>query len=261
MSLHNIWSMKETIRMVSLLWLQFLLFVFPSQEMFILLVSWTTIQLVLGNIRRIPKCSKLCYFLRITLYFLPYGLPLICCNKLYIISALPKREDLMLSLFIVFVLFFVWIFCNRKALRIMVAREIIAISPYIEIHVLLLHIYNKIGAALFEELFFRGFILSINVPCYISLPTSVVLFWLSHWGLPWGSEFSNRAFTEQILIGLFSGGLFLYFRSVIPCIILHFFINATSSADLVLKIDRWHIRPDRYNDFFVDKICDDDIVL
>lgn len=260
MSQGKVRSKRESILLASLLWLQLLFGVFWRQEIFVLLVSWTLIQLIVGNAKRIPIKPKSLHFLRMTLYFLPYGIPILFCN-INAMGPVSQTNKTIISMGIAVVIFFVWLFLNRKALKVMNSKEVIAFSPCAEKHVLLLHIYNKIGAAIFEEFFFRWFILSINIPWYVSWPTSTFLFWLSHWGTPWGKDFSANASKDQITIGFLSGGLFEYSHSIMPSIFLHLLINLTACLNVAMKIDRWYVRPEKYEAITLQDTNCEDITL
>lgn len=247
----NIWQKRETARWSTLLGLLSIFFLFPSQKFAILLYAWTIIQMVNGHIKSLKRDNAFLYFVRMTLYFLPYGL-------VYFVifwgsPVIQKSNSVLLSCILSIGMFSFWVNFNRDSLRIKFSKEIIASSLYIPKHVIFFHIYNKIGSAICEELFFRGVILSSGIPMYLAVFLSVFLFWFSHWGTPWGSQFEKRESIEQVLLGIVCAIFFLSSKSVLPGIMLHLLINLTVSLDLILRYDRWFLRKEKYDKILKDE--------
>lgn len=256
MNSRHCWNLRENLRWITVLLLIILCYIFPNGLMGMLLLTWVSIQILLGNIKRISRRRKSLYFVRMTLYFLPYAVPFFMNEKAY---STESSCRLALSFGLAIGIYALWFFSNYSSIKIMVSKEMIADSNYMDKHIILFLFYSQIGAAVCEELFFRGFILSIDAPMFLLLPASVYLFWLSHWGLEWGDRFSLRNSIEQISIGLFNGLLFCLSGSVLPCVLVHLLINITSNLDLVLKYDRWFFHKDKYdkilpNDSFIDEL-------
>lgn len=258
MNSRHCWNFRENLRWVTILLLIILCYTFPNGLMGMLLLSWVAIQIILGNIRRISRRLKSLYFVRMTLYYLPYAVPFIMNDKAY---SAESSCSLALSFGLAIGIYALWFLSNYSSIRIMVSKEMIANSNYMDKHIILFLFYSQIGAAICEELFYRGFILSINAPVIILLPVSVYLFWFSHWGLEWGDSFSIRNSIEQIVIGFANGLLFLLSASVFPCILSHLLINITANLDLILKIDRWHIRKEKYDEICLDVSISDELEL
>ena len=120
-------------------------------------------------------------------------------------------------------------------------------TKFIKKSYIYLRLYTIIGAAICEEVFFRGVILSLMAPIYILFPLSTALFILAHWTLPWGGLYKKRDLITEFFISIINGGIYFYSHTIIPGIILHLLINCTTNVDLFLQYDRWHLRKKHYD--------------
>lgn len=245
------WTKRENLRLLSFAALSALSLLIRSWEMERICLYWIIILFIEGNIKRITPLNKVFYFIRITLYFGIYGIPVFIC---YIKGkentiAIQNTISIVIGVVIAFSVFLIWGIINRRALKLLLSRESVANTQYVDKHVIIFQIYNLIGAAFFEELFFRKYLLSTDISPIIMLPCSIILFFLSHYCLPWGDSFGKKDMSTQIGIGTCNGILYLITHSLIPCILLHLCINSAQIAFLALQFDRWHIRRQQYDKY------------
>ena len=214
----DFWRLRENVRYLSILTLVVLCALNPNTMTFAFLIFWILMIMILGNVRRLSSNNKVAYFFRMTLYFLPYTLPF----ALFVRNDALFNINSILFLYCSFaiMLFLIWLRINWKFIKLSLSDEIIVGISKESKYTLYLRMYTTVGAAICEELFFRGFILSIDAPIYFTLPVSVFFFMLSHYMLPWGEvSFTRRDHLYQITFGLVSGVLFLLSGSIIPSIL------------------------------------------
>ena len=245
------WTKRENLRFLSFASLIALSLLIRSWEMVRICLYWIIILFVEGNIKRITPRSKMLYFIRITLYFGIYGIPVFIYSirEEENIIVIQDKKSIMLGVVIAFSVFLIWSFMNMRALRLLLSKESVANTKYVDRHVIIFQIYNLIGAAFFEELFFRKYLLSTDISPIIMLPCSTILFFLSHYSLPWGDSFGKKDMITQIGIGMCNGAIFLITKSAIPCILSHLCVNSVQIALLSLQFDRWHIRRQQYDKY------------
>lgn len=242
-------SSRDNVRLLSVLYLNVLFLFFPSFQVLLIGTSWVFLQICMGNVKRIPKTPLILYTIRMTLYFLPYIVPsIIVCAVTEKPRAIEEidRSVLLIGFAVVLVVYFFWLWGNLKKIRILVSKEYAIGTKYIKKSSIILMLYTTIGSAICEELFFRKYLLSVDLPIYIMLPTSICLFVLAHWTLPWGGVYNKNDFISEALIGIVNGVLFLVTRTVSLGISLHLLINLTTNANLFVLYDRWHLRPKYY---------------
>lgn len=240
---NNFISSKESVKLLSILILALLFLIVPSAENVNSVIWWCLVLLLLGNIRKLNNRNKISYFCRMSLYFLPYSFPIIMEGK--ILLNLGNRTYIAIGL--AFLCFFVWLFVNYRSIQLMLSKHVI-IEAYKESgYQIFLRIYNFIGAAISEELYFRQYILSLKNPLFINCLISIIYFILAHWLLPWSRKYSKRDFLNQGLIGTVNVFLFIWSKSVIPCIILHLLVNSPNIIRLIKIYDRYYLRPTRYD--------------
>ena len=138
-------------------------------------------------------------------------------------------------------------------LKLLISKEIAANSEKETKYRIFLRVYNLAGAAVCEELFFRGFILTIDAPIIILIFTSTILFMINHYILPWGSRFSKSDLITQLLIGFASTILFIYSGSILPCIFLHLLMNTPEIIKNLRCFQRHYIRKEYYDKLIKEK--------
>jgi len=142
-------------------------------------------------------------------------------------------------------LFLIWFLINYKTLKISLSDDAIIYSRKETKYVYCLRIYNSVGAAICEELFFRGFILSLEAPMILLIGFSSLFFMLSHYILPWSDSygvFTKMDYFYQFIFGLASSVLMILSGSLWPSILLHLLLNTPSIIRVIRSYDRYYIR-------------------
>lgn len=136
---------------------------------------------------------------------------------------------------------------NSKSIKLSLADELISNAPIESKYTLFLRLYNAVGAAICEEYFFRGFILSIDAPNILLIFVSTFYFMLSHYILPWGKSFTKKDHLNQLLFGLTSSIVFILSGSILPSVLLHLLINAISGTRIIRIYERHYIRKEYFD--------------
>lgn len=259
-------SSRDNVRLLSIIYLSVLHFFFPTFQVFLLGTSWAFIQICMGNVKRVPKTPLALYSIRMTLYFLPYIVPSVIMRAVAEKPCVVEETNgyvFTIGFAVVLVTYFIWLGCNLKRIRILMSKDYAIGAKYIEKSSIILMLYTMIGAALCEEMFFRKYLLSVDAPMYVILPTSVCLFVLAHWTLPWGGVYRKSDLINEVLIGIVNGVLFLVTKTAIWGMILHLLINLTTNANLFLLYDRWHLRKGYYDQVEIasEQIISDELEL
>jgi len=255
--MNNTLSTRENVRCLSILLLAILGLLNPGKLQFLLLLSWISINLIVGNVRHLPYNNKLTYFVRMTLYFLPFALLPIIFGEI----SLKLNVSILLFSTVAIVVFCVWFLINYKSIRLMLSSAVIANTQKESRYVIALRIYNAIGSTISEELFFRAFILSIPLPLWITIPISTIYFMLSHYIVPWGDRFSRSDIVNQLIFGLISSVLFVLSGSIIPSIVLHLLLNYPTLDRMVRVYVRHYIRTAWYDKLLSKKDRFDELSL
>lgn len=209
-----------------------------------LTVFWCTIIILIGNVRRITNNIPICYFFRMTGYFFPYLLPLLF--RAYTLQNCTSLVRVILGCCFSISIFFIWLLIYRSNLRIMLSDQLAAASTREPKWVILFRIYNVLGAAVCEEIFFRGYILGLAVPILLKVGISALFFPLAHVVLPWGEMFQKKDIINQFVIGSFSVAVYFIGLDIIPCILLHLLINMITVIRYLKVYDRHYLRKNRY---------------
>lgn len=249
MTEHRVLSNRENARLAILLFLTSLYFIYPTRQILLISALWAFIQICIGNAKRIPKKPFGLYIIRMSMYFLPYVVPNLVMGKIgeNAVNAIANKGIILWCIGAALVTYIIWLSCNFKSIRILTSREYITGLKYIDKRNIALRLYTLIGAAICEETFFRGCILSVCAPIYLLYPLSISLFILAHWALPWGGMYSKKDLITELFVGVVNGGLYWLSHSILPGIILHLLINCTTNMDLLLQYDRWYLRKGYYD--------------
>lgn len=210
---------SEIYNWFSVLYLLFMEKNFPESYINILWI-WIVLILVAGNAKRVYIKEYefvLCYFRRL-LYICPYLFAIIYIKQsIYFIDKIwwliigavmgismqiPKLRDWIL----------VW---DYDILKLNQKTDFDYLSAVIMLFCV------PIG----EEIFYRAFVLEQTDNVILGTLTSLILFVLNHFGTKWNSKFSMYDLIVQIVFSVLSCCLFIISKSVIPCIIAHFFYN------------------------------------
>ena len=237
------WPLRENVRYLSVLMLCVLCLVFDSRQLLFLLASWISLIVIFGNVRHLPHSSGLLYALRMTLYFLPYALPAV----IFLTSGFTFNARAAIGCAASLLLYGVWVKVNYRALRVLLSKDAAASAPKEPKLRIILMIYNSAGASVCEELFFRAFIFSIDIPVFALVPVSAALFVASHYMLPWGGRFTRSDHLNQLLTGLACSLIFIYSGSVIPCVLLHTLMNTPTILMYARRFDRHYLRKEYYD--------------
>lgn len=236
----NVFTAKENVRILSIIVLICISF-YESDFQYISLI-WGILLLIQGNVKRISRNRWYLYWLRMTLYFLPYSFPCLIFCKTWSSDV----YGLVWGGFAALLTFHIWYLISRKKIKVMLSNQMILDCYKDSFFVLSMKIYNLIGAAICEELFFRFYILTRDSPLMILFLISVVYFILCHYLLPWSEDFSFYDYINQLVIGTANAVIFIIFDSVLPCIFLHLLVNSISIQKYIKIIDRYYLRPRKY---------------
>jgi len=241
--MYDVLNIRDNIRLLSVVTILVLYFWFEDIQIAIFLLSWIVIMLVMGNVRRLPPGKYFLDFTRMTLYFLPLAIPAF----IFLEVNLAISVKVIPYILIAFLFFFIWFLFNYKKIKFSLSNQIIALSPKTSKFTLGMNIYNLIGAAFSEEIFFRLFLLSLPLPNIILFFLSCSYFILFHYTLPWGNSFKKEDFVNQFVLGALCALLFLFSGSIIPSIFLHILINSIYICRDIRCFDRHHIRRNYYD--------------
>jgi len=182
--------------------------------------------IIIGNIKRIPQTNYVNIFLRQTMYFAAFLVPYIDAKNRNF-SPMKHSWVLWLAILLPALLFVL----EWKSNKLFFSRKALASYQLNGKLYIILRIYNLIGAAICEELFFRAYFLYGEEAW--QLIVSSIAFMGYHKSLPWGKIFGRKNILKQVIFGLISGIFFVYTNSVIPCVIFHLLYN---SITIVLYI-------------------------
>ncbi len=250
-------DLRENIRVLSIIPPFLVVFLLDSNKAYGFAFSWIIIIIILGNVRRISSHSRFKYFIRMTLYFFPYGIPIIFLvndnNQNYIKVSTCIIVSLIVGIISIFV--------KKEQIKIYLSEIYLALSKKQEKIRYILMVYNLIGAAIFEELYFRKFMITVLYEYkYVAILFSAIYFLLSHYILIWGSDFQKNDFITQFVIGLISAVLYYFSRSVIPSILLHFIINLPNII-YQFKCYNRHYSKKEYYDKLLKTSCEDELPI
>ena len=207
--------------------------------------SWLIVFLVVGNIRRLVSHNPVIYFIRMTGYFAVYLVPFAIDR--FTIPILKNTRSFWIALSFAIVLGVVILWKDYERTKKFNFDMLVASMTYKTKYAIVLGIYNVIGAAVCEEIYFRGYLLSGNQVWFVKIMFSVGLFMLSHYLLQWSDAFVLKDYLRQIIIGLINAIMFLYCESIIPCICLHMFCNGNSIILACKRFERYYINPKKYD--------------
>lgn len=188
-----------------------------------LLIFWLLIIIVNGNAKRVysNKYIKLSFAIRRSLYVIPLFLPL----AIFKVDIIASR--LFTDIFIGIIIGLIFLSPKVNEWKLLLNNEFIALSSkrhkisyFSETLMLLL-------GAIGEEIFFRAYIIGQinNGNGLLAITTSTCLFFLHHFGLKWGNEFTFYDYIIEISFGLVSSLIYLYTGSIIITVFMHIIYN------------------------------------
>lgn len=207
-----------------------------------IIVSWCVIIVLVGNVKRINNNTPLLYFIRMTGYFLPYLVPYLLFGEKPIILCAPLIEGCIFSVFA----FCIWVYAHNDEIKVMLSDQLALDSIKAPRWAFAMRVYSVLGSAICEELYFRGFILGLNMPNFAKIMISIIYFSLSHVVLPWGNLYKAKDVLSQLLIGSCSVVAFYIGKCTIPCVLLHMLINSITAIKHIKAYDRHYGHIEKY---------------
>ncbi|CIU37012.1 CPBP family intramembrane glutamic endopeptidase [Streptococcus pneumoniae] len=119
-------------------------------------------------------------------------------------------------------------------------------------------IYNYIGAAICEELYFRYFIMGFLSQYGVStILLSAVYFVLYHYTTLWGNRFKKSDYMRQLLFGIIFSTLYFYSKNIFITIIGHICLNIPQIYLMIKLYHRDYINPSYYKNLLLKDDLDD----
>lgn len=236
--MNNVISFKQSIAYISILTL---MLIYEKEKAFL----WVIILLLLGNIRRISYKNNVTYFLRMTLYFGIYLAPFILGNK--ICFAMGRNQEMVTAALIGSLAVAVNYMMMHKRMVFYFSKYSIAMLGRKSKYRIALSIYNLIGAAICEELFFRMYLIDVDSNHYVQIVVSAIYFFLAHYLLPWSEYFKRRDFLTQIVIGCINAYIYVISGSILICICVHLMVNMPHILMEIRRYERFYINPSKYD--------------
>lgn len=220
-----------------------------------LTIMWIIFLVVTGNVRRISRKKTYLYWIRMTGYFIVETIPLFLRTGLKNIFSL--YDGGIIWVILAFSIGgMIWIH-DYNINKIYYTKSSIATLSEKKRYEIFVFLYGIIGAIIFEEVFFRGYMCCMYENNIIGVVTSSLMFVMSHYCLPWSNTFRKKDFFRQFCIGVINGLLLIYSGSIIPCIIVHLSCNLNVIITELLRYVRYYISPEKYNEY----ILNDDISI
>lgn len=242
--LHNKFNANQNVAVISILLVILVDQILKSERAFVLSLSWVLFLLIMGNVRRLKRSNDFSYMIRMTLYFLPFIVPALIFMEtgffidVKVLIAIPITFLIAAGLYFVNKSKWKYFFSDINISNTKKERKIIYFGE----------IYNSIGAAICEELYYRSFFLSIDRNhSFVWILLSSLFFVFNHYVLPWNSEYSKSDFATQFAIGFVNGLIFLVTKSIVPCIVLHILINSFGIIYTAKCYIRHYIKTDHYD--------------
>jgi len=223
---------------------------------FLFSISWLANIFILGNVKRISVKSPIRYFVRISGYFLHLGI--FAFMGYLTLGKTEYRNTITSVLFLIFILI-LNIYREYNVLRFKLSDVSIASMKvkYPKFRYILL-IYNYIGAAICEELYFRYLIIEIfsRYGVYTIL-LSAVYFVLFHYTTLWGNSFKKSDYMRQLLFGIVFAALYFYSKNIFITIIGHLCLNIPQVYLMIKLYHRDFINPNYYRNLLLKDDLDD----
>ncbi|WP_449455125.1 CPBP family intramembrane glutamic endopeptidase [Streptococcus suis] len=227
-----------------------------SQGSFLFSISWLINILILGNAKRMGVESSIRYFLRISGYFLHLGF--FAFIGYLTLEKFESKNTILSLLFLVFFLL-LSVYKEYDILRFKLSDISIASTKikYPKFRYIIL-IYNYIGAAICEELYFRYFIIGcLSHYGVYTILLSAVYFVLFHYTTLWGNSFKKSDYMKQLLFGIIFSTLYFYSKNIFITIIGHICLNIPQIYLMIKLYHRDYINPDHYNNLLLKDDLDD----
>lgn len=219
-------------------------------------LTWVLNLLILGNIRRLKSSQLIQSFIRITFYFLHLAIFSLLLYSKYLQLEMQVNY---LSLIILSLIILIHIYINFRIFLFTMSDNYIAALPvkYSKSHIILL-IYNYIGAAICEELYFRMTIISLFSELGIySILISAVYFFLFHYTVEWGNQFKVRDSILQLLMGAIFALIYYLSKDIKLVMVGHLLYNIPHIYIMLKLYHRDYINPNYYQQLLIKDDFDD----
>ncbi|HEM5299418.1 TPA: CPBP family intramembrane metalloprotease [Streptococcus suis] len=215
-------SIKENTILISILFLLLLELIGISDSS--LSMTWVSHILIISNIRRLRGSNDIIYFFRITGYFAHLGLFSLLLKR---ISWELNPEKIVVGLLLSLIVLVVYFYFRKREFKIIFSKEYISqISPRKSKSRYFILIYNYLGAAISEELYFRMLFLElIDGHPIVFILVSTTYFMLFHYTLLWSSRFTKSDFINQTIMGIALSVIYVISDSIFFPILIHIIIN------------------------------------
>lgn len=210
-------------------------------------ISWIIVILVMGNVRRIKCNNWFTHFIRKTGYFAVYLVPIVTGAEM---EPLFRNEPRFWIAFFGGISVGCMIFIRDiMKCRILYSDEGVAAMCYSSKIEIFSMIYVAVGAAVSEEIYFRGYLVRQGDLWLTNLVVSSILFVASHYFLPWSKAFSWKDYMRQFCVGMISGIILLFSKSIFPCFCLHLLCNGNRILVELRRFERYYINSKKYDEF------------
>lgn len=247
---NNYISIRESIRLLSIM-SAFILCLAINNYYF--LFTWIIHLLIILNIRRINGKNMVTYALRISGYFAHLGI-----FSLFYVKDFSTRNHVVVSVIIMIFAIAVYFYRHLNEFRVKLSIPSISRATYkYSKSKYITLMYNQIGAAVCEELYFRLLLMKIfNGFQLYSILISAIFFVLFHYTLCWGNRFKTSAYIEQFIFGIVLATIFYLSHNIILSIIVHCIINFPILYLMMRLYHRDYVNPDFYADSSGDEFDD-----
>lgn len=204
--------------------------VFLSISYLYILLFWSISFISVNNVKRLLKYKEVTLVLfRRSVYIIPLLFPLIFFK-------IEIGEWRWVYALLGGVIGSIFIIPNISDLKLFLDSEYICLFPKEKKSFYLMEIYSSFMGAIGEELFYRGFLISIlKYQGVICILISAFMFFLHHYRCKWSGAFSKRDFITQVLFGLVSATLYYFTESIYISVIMHITFNF---MDIILNIKK-----------------------
>lgn len=207
----------------------------PSKEMLLLVVLIQIIILTIRNgILIQDKWFNGADWLRRTIYFIPYFIGIIVSKPMQV-----KTSYLLEYSLIAIVVGGGFLIPRIKGLLQFFNSELLVLFPSITLRFAILQVYSHIGSAIFQELFYKAFIIVTLIPVVGKIPAvllSALLFAVEHFLHSMASKFFNlKEYIYQFLLSTAAGFLYIYSGSILVPILVHLAYNTPIAISYVYR--------------------------
>lgn len=248
-------SLRENVRFLSILG-TILISAKISHDFFAL--TWIISLILLSNVKKIKVHNSIQSFFRMSGYFIHLGIFTMIWfyqNNLQITT-----KNNIVFLLVSFFTIYIYYYFNRKLILfnlsdIKIAENTNKQKKYRYFSI----VYNQLGAAICEELYFRMFLMNYLFPQFneLSIVISAIYFWLFHYTLLWGAQFKKEDSIKQFLFGFILSIIYYYSGNIFFTILIHTAINLPIGLIQIKLFYRHYINSAYFDDLLLKDDLDD----